>query len=97
MKKATAQYAACIYYEYIWRIYGSPESIMLDRGFQFIAVFFDELCSVIGVKQNLSIAEHPQTNSNTKIVNRYIQQRLRPFVSHYQDGWSDRLPVMDFA
>jgi len=32
-----------------------------------------------------------------EIVNQYIDQRLRPFINHYQDNWSDLLPAMDFA
>ena len=30
-------------------------------------------------------------------MNQYVVQRLRPFVSFYQDNWSDLLPAMDFA
>lgn len=28
-------------------------------------------------------------------MNRYIDQRLRPFVSYYQDNWSELIPIMD--
>ncbi len=47
--------------------------------------------------QKLSIARHPQPSSNIEIVNQYIQQWLRPFISHYQDNWSDQLPAIDFT
>ncbi len=57
----------------------------------------DELCRLTGVKQKLSTAYHPQTDGNTEILNQYIDQRLRPFVNHFQDNWSDLLPAMDFA
>ena len=30
-------------------------------------------------------------------MNQYIDQRLRPFVSHYQDNWSELIPMMDYA
>jgi hypothetical protein len=30
-------------------------------------------------------------------VNQYIAQRLRPFVSYYQDDWSEYLAIVDFA
>jgi hypothetical protein len=30
-------------------------------------------------------------------MNKYIDQRLRPFVSYYQDNWSGLLPMMDRA
>ncbi len=79
------------------RYTGAPESLTSDRGPQSIAAFFNELCHLIGVNQNLSTAGHPQTNGNTEIVNRYIKLQLRPFVNYYQDDWSDRIPAMDFV
>ena len=30
-------------------------------------------------------------------MNQYLAQRLRPFVSYYQDNWSELLPIMDYA
>ena len=30
-------------------------------------------------------------------MNQYIDQRLRPFVSHYQDNWSDLILMMDYV
>jgi len=30
-------------------------------------------------------------------MNQYIDQRLRPFVSYYQDNWSELMPLMDHA
>ena len=41
---------------------------------------------IIGVKVKLSTAYHNETNGQTKIMNKYINQRLRPFRSYYQDN-----------
>ena len=57
----------------------------------------NELCRLMGIKQKLSTAYHPQTDGNTEIMNQYLDQRLRPFISYYQDNWSDLLPCMDWA
>lgn len=94
---ATAKDAANLYYQYIWRIYGNPETITSDRGPQFISTFMDELCTLTGVKQKLSTAYHAQTDGQTENINQWIDQRLRPFVNYFQDNWSDLLPCMDFA
>ena len=96
-KEVSAAMAAKLYYEHIWRIYGMPETATSDRGPQFISAFTNELCKLTGVKQKLSTASHPQTDGNTEIVNQYLDQRLRPFVNHFQDDWSGLLPAMDFA
>ncbi len=86
-----------MFYEHPWRIFGTPESVTSDRGPQFISAFFEELCKLMGVKQKLSTANHPQTNGSTEIINQYIQLRLRPFINHYQDNWSELIPALDLA
>ena len=96
-KTVTAPEAADLYYRYIWRVYGSPRSLVSDRGPQFISAFTDELCRLNGVKQKLSTTYHPQTDGSTEIMNQYLDQRLRPFVNYHQDNWSDLLPCMDWA
>ena len=96
-KKATAEDLARLFILYIWRTHGAPDSIVSDRGPQFISSFWTEFCRILGVKLKLSTAHHPQTDGQTEIVNQYIDQRLRPFVNYYQDDWSDLLPIIDFA
>ena len=73
-KTVTAAQAAQLYYEYIWRIYGTPETATSDRGPQFISAFTDELCKLVRVKQKLSTAYHPQTDESTEVLNQYIDQ-----------------------
>ena len=96
-KSVTAAQAAELYYKHVWRIYGTPEMATSDRGPQFISAFMDELCKLVGVKQKLSTAYHPQINSSTEVLNQYIDQHLYLFINHFQDNWSDLLPAMDFA
>jgi transposase InsO family protein len=86
-----------LYYTHIWRTYGAPETIISDQGGQFISTFTNELCKLTGVKQHFASTYHAPTNGGVEIVNQYIDQRLRPFINHYQDNWSDLLPAMDFA
>jgi transposase InsO family protein len=96
-KTTTAKEMAGMYYKYVWRNHGVPDSVVSDRGPQFISHFWDEFCRMLGVKIKLSSSEHPQTDGQTEIMNQYLDQRLRPFVNHYQDNWAELLPAMDFA
>ena len=96
-KTVTAQHAADLYYRYIWRIFGPPETAVSDRGPQFISAWMNELSKLTGVKQKLSTAFHPQTDGQTENFNMYMDQRLRPFINYHQDNWSDLLPAMDWA
>jgi hypothetical protein len=96
-KTTTAKDMARLYIQNIYRIRGAPESIVSDRGPQFISDFWDEFCRILGVQLRLSTAFHPETDGQTEIMNQYLAQRLRPFTNYYQDNWSDLLPIMDYA
>ena len=84
-KNIDAKGAARLYIEYPFRIYGPPDTIVSDRGPQFISAFWDEFTRILGIKLKLSTAYHPQTDGQTEIVNQYLDQRLRPFVNYFQD------------
>lgn len=96
-KNIDAKEAARLYVHYVYRIYGPPDTIMSDRGPQFISAFWNEFTRILGIKLRLSTAYHPQTDGQTEIVNQYLDQRLRPFVNYFQDNWSKLLPLMDYA
>jgi hypothetical protein len=38
-----------LYYAFLWRIFGTPETIISDRGPQFVAEFSKELLKLIGI------------------------------------------------
>jgi len=94
-RTATARDAARMYYEGPYRIYGLPQEVISDRGPQFRADFTDELSRILGVKWKLSTAGHSQTAGQVENLNQWINQRLRPFVNHYQDNWSRAIPALD--
>jgi transposase InsO family protein len=96
-KTVTAEDMARLYIDAVFRHKGPPESIVSDRGPQFVSHFWKEFCRILGVKLKLSTAYHPQTDGQTEIMNQYMDQRLRPFVNYYQDNWAELLPMMDYA
>jgi hypothetical protein len=74
-----------------------PDTIVSDRGPQFISAFWREFTRILGIKLKLSTAHHAPTDGQTEIVNQYIDQRMRPFVNYNQDNWSKLLPIVDYA
>jgi hypothetical protein len=94
-RDVTARQTAWLYYKGPYRILGLPESWTSDRGPQFTAEFTDELSRILGVKLKLASAGHKQTAGQAEIINQYLDQRLRPYLNHYQDNWSEALPAMD--
>jgi len=46
-----------------------PESIISDRGVQFVAEMMKELNNLLGIQTKLSTAYHPQTDRQTERIN----------------------------
>ena len=94
-KGATARDAAKLYYEGPYRVHGLPLEVISDQGPQFRADFTDELSKILGIVWKLATPGHSQTAGQVENLNAWINQRLRPFVSHYQDNWSRAIPALD--
>jgi hypothetical protein len=52
---------------------------------------------VLGVKQNLSTAYHPQTDGQTERVNQVVEGYLRTYIDYAQDDWEAWLPLAEFS
>lgn len=96
-RTCTARELAQLFLVHIYRHYGPPESMVSDRGPQFVSEFWNEVCHILQVKMKLSTAHSHQTAGQVEVMNQYIDQRLRPFVTFYQKNWSKLLPMVDFA
>jgi transposase InsO family protein len=96
-KDVTARDMARLFIEHVYRHHGAPDSIVSDRGPQFISEFWTELCRILGIKLKLSTAGHPETDGQTEIMNQLLTMRLRPLIDYYQDNWAEMLPLIDHA
>ena len=96
-KDTNAKQMARLFMDNVIRISGIPETIVSDRGGQFISEFWTEFCRILGIKRKLSTAYHPQTDGQSEIANQFMAQRLRPYIEYNQDDWSEFLPMVDFA
>ncbi len=77
--------------------FGLPRSIISDRGSVFMSEFWQELLRLMNTRHKPSTAYHPQTDGQTEVYNRVIQEVLRNYVSPLHDDWSDLLPFATFA
>ena len=71
----------------MWKLHRLPESIVSDRGPQFVAEITKELNRMLGIRTKLSIAFYPQTDGQTERINQELEQYLRFFVNHRQKDW----------
>ena len=81
----------------IVRLHGLPDSIVSDRGPQFVSKFWRILLDFLGVKVKLSTAAHPQTDGQTERMNQNLEQYLRCYVNYLQNDWSGLLSYAEFA
>ena len=88
---------ARLFRDNVWKLHGLPESVVLDRGPQFVAELTKELNKMLGIKTKLSTAFHPQTDGQTERMNQEVEQYLRFFIEHRQKDWPEWLAMAEFA
>ncbi|KAK9416117.1 putative Reverse transcriptase [Seiridium unicorne] len=81
----------------VYRLHGTPATIISDRGTQFVSTFWKELSRRLGVTLQASTTAHPETDGQTEIVNAGMEQYLRAYCTFFQDDWVDWLPLAEFA
>lgn len=86
-----------LFLEHVWKLHGLPESIISDRGSQFVSDLWESLCRKLGVERRLSTAYHPQTDGQSESANAQIEQYLRCFTTYLQDDWEKWLPMGEFS
>lgn len=92
----TAETVAEKFMEGIIKLHGMPKSIISDRDPIFISNFWKEFFMMSGTKLQLSSAYHSQTDGQTEVTNRSVEQYLRCFVHQWPRKWSCYLPWVEY-
>lgn len=53
----------------------------------FTSQFWRNLFDLMGTKLKMSSSYHPQTDGQTEVTNRYVEQYLRAFAADYPKKW----------
>lgn len=80
----TAATMAKAFVENIVHLHGIPISIISDQDKVFISSFWRTLHQLQGTKLCMSSSYHPQTDGQTEVVNRSLEQYLRCFAGVQQ-------------
>jgi len=97
MEGTSAEGLARLFRDNVWKLHGLPESVVSDRGPQFVAELTKELNWMLGIKTKLSTAFHPQIDGQTERMNQELEQYLQLFVEHRQKDWPEWLAAAEFA
>jgi len=81
----------------VYKLHGAPDTIISDRGTQFVSDFWRRLSERLRTTLRPSSTWHPETDGQTEIINAAVNKYLRAFVSFAQDDWVDYLPLAEFA
>jgi hypothetical protein len=82
-KSITAEATAKLFFERVWVHFGIPQTIVSDRNSRFPSTLWSSLWSLLDTKLTKSMAFHPQTDGQTKVVNRMIVHTLRMYNSKH--------------
>ena len=88
----TAPALAEVFVHEICRLHSFPSSIVSDRDPLFMSVFWKELFKLQGTTLSTSSAYHPQSDGQTEVVNRCLEDYLRCFTAENPNSWVKYLP-----
>jgi hypothetical protein len=80
-KTLTQEGAGQLLLDNLYKQFGLPDKMLSDRGPQFAAKAFHELLKLLGIKSNLTMAYHPQTDGVTERVKQEIEAYLLIYCS----------------
>ena len=81
----------------MWKLHGLPESVIGDRGPQFVAELTKELNRMLGIETRLLKAFHLQTDGQMEQINQELEQYLRFFIEYRQRNQPEQLATEEFA
>jgi len=96
-EKISAEGLAWLFRNHVWKLHGLPESIISNRGVQFVAGIIKELNKLLGIQTKLLTAYHPQMDRQMERISQKLEQYLRVFIDHRQKQWPDWLETAKFA
>ena len=97
MERTSAKGLTRLFRDNVWKLYRLLQSIISNRGPQFMAELIRELNRMLGIKNKMLIVFYPQTDGQTKRVNQELEQYLRMFIDHRQEQWLDWLGTAEFT
>ncbi|GKD12598.1 reverse transcriptase [Tanacetum coccineum] len=91
----TANQVAQVFLDNVYKLHGMPESIVCDKDKIFLSTFWRELFKLVQVKLLMSTSYHPQTDGQTKVVNRILEGYMRCMTGEHIKEWARWLSLAE--
>ena len=88
---------AKLFMKEIVKLHGVPKTIVSDRDTLFTSHFWSSFQQALGVELCLSTAYHPQTDGQSEIVNKFLEDMLRACVLDFGGSWEDHIHLAEFS
>jgi hypothetical protein len=86
-----------LYVQHVFPRFGHPQHIISDRDPQFTAQFTCQMCTLLGITQNVSTAYHLQTDGQSECTHQWVEQYLQIYGNSQQDDWANLLSLAQFV
>jgi hypothetical protein len=86
-----------LYITHIVRYHGISKTIIFDRGFIFVAHFWEQLHEYLGTLLIRSSAYYPHTDGQTEQVNQIIEDMLCACILTDDPKWDKHLSLAEFS
>jgi len=89
IEETSAEGLTTLFRDNVWKLYRLPESVISDRGPQFVVELIKELNKILGIETKLSMTFHPQMDGQMEQMNQELEQYLRFFTEYRQSDWPE--------
>jgi len=96
-EEVTAEGLARLFRNNMWKLYRLLESVISDRGLQFVIELTRELNKMLGIEMRLLTSFYLQMNRQIEWMNQELEQYLRFLTEYRQRDWPEWLVTAEFA